>query len=350
MIEIGGSKPGSPVLERLKTLYKEADLQILANLIASVPALLLLLPFAGNHFLQGRFLLGLLAVSVVLVLAINAYLILTQRFSQSLVFFGLMPLIAFFILFSLRLQGPIGALWTYPAVMVCYILLPRRQAYVANLLLLTVALSQSTLVFQNALALRFVVTLLAVSAFAALFTHVIGLQQARLENLASTDPLTGVRNRSLLELALDQTIFRCQRNKSSAALLVMDLDYFKKVNDRHGHDVGDRVLREVGALLRRRLRRVDNAYRLGGDEFLILLEDSDEKGAMKVAEELRTSLLKLVSDAIPAISTSIGVTAWREGENWQSWVKRGDQNLYRAKAAGRNQVLGDPETATADYS
>lgn len=334
------------MVERLKTLYKDADLQILANLAASIPALLLLLPFAANHYLQGRFLLGLLTTLVVLVLAINALLILRYRFNQQLVFFGLIPLIVLFIFFSLRQQGAIGALWTYPAVLACYVLLPRRQAYLANLFLLAVALSQSTLVFQDAQALRFVVTLAAVSAFAALLVHVIGLQQARLENLASTDSLTGVRNRSLLELSLDQTIFRCQRNKTPAALLILDLDYFKKVNDRYGHDVGDLVLRDVGGLLRRRLRRVDNAYRLGGDEFLVLLEDSDETGAMKVAEELRSSLLKLVSDSTPAISTSIGVTTWREGEDWQSWVKRGDQNLYRAKAAGRNRVLGDPETGT----
>jgi diguanylate cyclase (GGDEF)-like protein len=155
----------------------------------------------------------------------------------------------------------------------------------------------------------------------------------QLRHLASHDPLTGVRNRRGLTDLLGK--------HRDAALLVCDLDHFKRVNDRYGHEVGDRVLARFGALLRDLAREDDVPMRLGGEEFCLLLPGTDRAGALKAAERLRAETARRMQDLIPeAITVSIGVATNTHGIlDGQRLLAHADRGLYAAKQAGRDRTV-----------
>ncbi len=133
--------------------------------------------------------------------------------------------------------------------------------------------------------------------------------EEHLRHLADHDPLTGLRNRRLFEHDLKLQLGRCQRYAEQAALLVIDLDGFKQVNDRHGHKVGDDALKAVARTLTRRLRATDLVARLGGDEFAVLLPHMDEQGAEIVAQDLMRVIEACAVDAgdtIVRLAGSVG--------------------------------------------
>jgi len=310
-----------------------------ATLGVAVAALFLLTPFSVNNFIQGRYVLGAGSLAIVAILAANAWSIRRMRDYSSLTLLALVPAVLFFLVLSLRSQGIVGALWCYPAVISFYFMLPERKAWVANVALLVVAVPQAWVVLETPLAARVAATLLAVSVFSAIFVRVIIDQQLKLQALASTDPLTGLSNRTLLRATLEQAIQQNGRTSTPMTLLALDLDRFKAINDTLGHDAGDTVLRRVGELLQRRMRRVDKVFRLGGEEFLALLYGTDAENGQQVAEELRGAVASL--DLLPnkPVTVSIGVATLQPGEDWTSWMKRSDDNLYRAKADGRDRVV-----------
>jgi len=124
-------------------------------------------------------------------------------------------------------------------------------------------------------------------------------------------------------------------------LILLDVDHFKKVNDRYGHDVGDLVLKRVAKILQRHTREVDITARLGGEEFLILLPQTDRKGGRNLAERIRKSVKKeeiLTPTQIVKVTVSCGVATFKEGDNTDTLLKRADQALYRAKEKGRDRV------------
>lgn len=159
---------------------------------------------------------------------------------------------------------------------------------------------------------------------------------------AQTDPLTGLSNRRALEDLIEVSVSRFQRFGEPAALLFIDIDHFKHVNDTFGHAVGDVVLQRVGAALRERLRRGDLLARYGGEEFVALLPDTSLDSGVILAESLRSRIERLdlsgLSDGIP-ICVSIGVSAVAPGRlDAESLLAAADQAMYEAKRRGRNQV------------
>ena len=125
------------------------------------------------------------------------------------------------------------------------------------------------------------------------------------------------------------------------AILVVDIDFFKKVNDTHGHDVGDLVIRGLAEILKRQKRTTDVVARFGGEEFVVLCEQTDEKGAMLLAERIREELGKTVfrtSSTALSVSCSIGVSTFPEaGASWDALFKAADDALYVSKRSGRNR-------------
>ena len=154
----------------------------------------------------------------------------------------------------------------------------------------------------------------------------------QLHHLASHDPLTGVRNRrGLTDLLAEH---------EDAALLVCDLDHFKRVNDRYGHEVGDRVLARFGALLRELSRDRDVPMRLGGEEFCIVLPDTDREGALRAAERLRAETARRMADLIPEpITVSIGVACHEGTLDPDRLLTAADRRLYAAKQSGRDRSV-----------
>lgn len=162
----------------------------------------------------------------------------------------------------------------------------------------------------------------------------------RIEKLARTDPLTGLPNRRVLAETLAREMELARRTGRPLAVVMIDLDHFKRVNDRWGHDAGDRLLVAVGGLLGARLRQTDLAARLGGEEFALLLPDTDGPGAAGLAEALRQRLAQHRDHGLPEGQTaSFGVAAFEGGpEGPDGLMRRADQALYAAKARGRNCV------------
>ena len=164
------------------------------------------------------------------------------------------------------------------------------------------------------------------------------LQQSQLALSASIDGLTGLWNRARIDQFFAEEIARAQRYGTPFSVILIDIDHFKSVNDTHGHAVGDTVLRQFAALLRRNVRAVDKVGRLGGEEFLIILPDADSEQARAAARTLQQRLEDFAFDTVQRKTASFGVAQFREGDDLPSMLERVDRALYKAKADGRNRI------------
>jgi diguanylate cyclase (GGDEF)-like protein len=178
---------------------------------------------------------------------------------------------------------------------------------------------------------------------AAMEAHV-QTRSRELESQANTDPLTGLGNLRALQRQLALLLDVHKRYQHPFAVLLMDIDGLKRINDSYGHQAGDRILMQVAMSLRRSIRSVDTAARIGGDEFCVLLPEQDLKSAAKLAARLATAIEEEVAaPGEPNISVSIGVAASPEhGDEAEALIDTADRAMYRAKAAGEGIALGDP--------
>lgn len=155
--------------------------------------------------------------------------------------------------------------------------------------------------------------------------------------LATRDKLTGAFNRHKWDEQLRMQLSLAERG-SSFSIALLDVDYFKKVNDQFGHQTGDKVLQTLTEHLTRRLRKTDSLYRLGGEEFVILLPQQTAEAACQLAEQLRQYIASLEETDLPAFTISFGVTEYCQQDDEDSILTRADKALYQAKAMGRNRV------------
>ena len=157
---------------------------------------------------------------------------------------------------------------------------------------------------------------------------------------ARTDPLTGLPNRRAFDDELTRRLAEWKRKGALFCMLLVDVDHFKELNDRHGHPAGDQVLRQLAEILLTALREMDLAARIGGEEFAVLLPSTNLPDAMRVAQRLRAAVadapLEVSPDQTVKLTISIGLTAVRPGDHPLLLLRRADQALYAAKRAGRN--------------
>src|SRR3989475_9301984 len=265
-----------------------------------------LLPFSVNAFVQENYGLGVGILCAVLVLGIDAFAIYLKKSPPIPLILLLVPIVAGTAI-SLKTQGFVSALVYH------YI--------------------------DRAFTIRFFATLTLTIIFANIVLSIIVDLHRRLLDQAVVDPLTGVFNRRHMERSLSDAIERLRRNSPPTSLLLMDVDGFKSINDQFGHAKGDSVLKEIVSLIAKRSRKLDLLFRIGGEEFMLLLPDTQEAAAALVAEELRASTAesRLLEDL--QVTLSIGVAELRRGESPDSWMKHADDALYAAKKAGRNRVV-----------
>ena len=177
----------------------------------------------------------------------------------------------------------------------------------------------------------------------------MGRLVTQLTDAARTDPLTGLLNRRALEDLFEHELERSRRGDRAMAVIVGDLDGFKAVNDRQGHHAGDLALRKLAEELDRWKRRIDRAARVGGEEFALLLPETDERGAFLVAERLRRATQRTFADEPVPITISFGVAAYPDhGNDAEVLLRNADQALYAAKDMGKDRtVIYSPEVARA---
>jgi len=165
--------------------------------------------------------------------------------------------------------------------------------------------------------------------------------------MAITDQLTGLHNRRYMARHLDNLLAQSRKSGKPLAYVMMDIDFFKLVNDTHGHDIGDEVLREFSRRISANIRGIDLACRFGGEEFVVVMPDTDVAYAYSVAERLRKSIETTPIEISRApgklsITISIGIAAAiSESDSAEDLLHRADQALYRAKKTGRNRVVAD---------
>lgn len=341
--------PNAPQTRRNQDIlefYRERIMFLLA-----VAILIFISPFAVLNFIQGHIFLGIAITGVVVTFLIDGLAIHFKRRPPIDFIYLLIPTVAA-IGITLASEPLHGALWCYPGVLLCYFVLPRRWAIAASLGLLAVAAPMVMWSLDQDIALRFVVSLALTIVVIYIITDVIRELQEELLSQAITDPLTGAYNRRQMEFALDEAIERHKRTNAPASVLLIDIDHFKKVNDDLGHDAGDRVLKALVLLIKNRSRKLDRLFRMGGEEFLLLLPDTPAAAAMVQAENLRVRIAEGNLLKNRPVTVSIGVADIQRDLTQEGWVKIADNALYKAKEAGRNRVLrsdaNDPAAPAAD--
>ena len=305
--------------------------------ILSMLAPVLLLPFSVNHLLAGRPLLGSMILAAQLVMATNAWGMRGGK-SAPVPFWLLVLGFILAVCESIVRLGLEGALWAFPVALISHSLLHRRVALLFSLALLVVS---CVLVWQQlgtTVALRFGATLAMTLIMTNVALNVLAQLQRALVQQTLTDPLTGAYNRRHLAQQLDQLARPGAEVYCMNALLAIDIDHFKAINDRHGHAMGDTVLVACVQTLAARKRQSDMLFRTGGEEFVLLLPRTSAQDAQRVAESLRARIAE--SDLLPGhpVTVSIGVGVQQPQYSADDWLNAADRALYCAKNNGRNRV------------
>jgi len=304
----------------------------------AVVAAIFLLPFAVNDFVQGRYVLGATLLLAFLILSIDAIALYLSRKPPIPFVLLILPAIGGVAL-SLKTHGFYGALWSYPAVLLFHFTMRRLQANFCSVLQL-LAVSLLVLHYVDAdIAVRFFVTLTLTIILINIALNIIDDLHDRLIEQTILDPLTGAFNRRHMESCLGHAVERSRRTGAPASLLLIDIDHFKRINDELGHAAGDRVLKSIVDIVKHRARRLDLLFRIGGEEFLLMLPDTQEAQAAKVADDIRAAVA--ASAVLPewGVTVSIGISELHAGESADLWLKHADDALYVAKNAGRDRAV-----------
>jgi len=193
----------------------------------------------------------------------------------------------------------------------------------------------------------------AVSGVSFRLASKLARQNKRLDELGRTDGLTGLANRRQCFALAETELARHYRTGRPAALLIMDIDHFKDINDRYGHPMGDEVLCSVAGILRRCCRETDTPTRYGGDEFLVMLPETDLRGAEEAARRIRGELETLRFENAPDLRCTVSLGAAEAGRditNVDVWIRQADGALYRAKEAGRDRFVAAAPRAQPDQA
>ncbi len=164
-------------------------------------------------------------------------------------------------------------------------------------------------------------------------------ENRRLKKHCRIDPLTGINNRLFMEEYLTEELNRSDRYNSSFSLIIIDIDHFKSINDTYGHQAGDTVIRKIASILKNNIRKCDQAFRYGGEEFLIALPETDLAGAEKTADKIRKIVERELFDGVDrTVTVSMGISEKGDDNDVATLINVADKALYEAKRGGRNQV------------
>ncbi|MCA1714691.1 MAG: GGDEF domain-containing protein [Gammaproteobacteria bacterium] len=163
-------------------------------------------------------------------------------------------------------------------------------------------------------------------------------------------PLTGAYNRRAMETELEVAVELQRRERRVYGLAVIDLDHFKRINDRHGHAAGDQVLIDFVRLVRAGTRKIDRLFRYGGEEFVLLLPGADAAALHTILENLRMRIGQALQSRGEVITVSVGAAALQPDEHWEAWLARADAALYQAKEQGRNRSVVADAAAVQDFA
>jgi len=332
----------STTWQRLRTDFRFAVVTLF-----SIVAIVGILPFSIYRFASGNSIAG--AVDLAMVLSILGGVVYAWR-GGDVARVGLLMVMACTagcVTIGV-LTGLPGLLWTYPVLLANYLLVTPGRALVMSIIAVGLSVLLDRGLHAGMEMTTYATTASVVSVFSYIFARRTERQRVRLQALATRDPLTGAYNRRAMDHELALAIEAHRRHGTPFALVLLDLDKFKRINDLQGHEAGDTVLVEFTRLLQRHFRKLDRIYRLGGEEFVVLLSGAEAQSLATVCESLRARVERDLRHGDAAITTSAGVAALRKDETPAQWLARADAALYRAKGAGRNRVEVDASRVEVD--
>jgi len=301
-------------------------------------AALLLLPFVASNIVLGRLALAAVVAAAVAMLLLNVWFM--QRLGRPPLPWAITAVgLCGTVCVAIALNGLNSLPWVYPMLFVTYFVVERRWAHPISLALLGVV---SILLLANfgARVMAPVTAALLLTIFMInVVLNVLTEQQRALVEQAITDPLTGAFNRRHLQSQLEAVVSGADLVDRTHAIIAIDVDHFKSINDLHGHACGDEVLRRLVAVIERRKRRSDLLFRTGGEEFALLLPDTTIEEAKHLADALRALVEGADLLAGHTVTVSIGVSVQSPGQPAELGFQRADQALYEAKRTGRNRVV-----------
>ena len=315
------------------------DFQLAVMTLLGMIALLGITPFTTLRAINGQwyaFTTDLLIQAGILGSVLHAWLTGdTHNPSLFLTYFiGAMVIVAIFIL------GTAAEYWLYPTIVASFFLVHRRHALAIALLGVAILLLSGIVHMPATETASYFITIIVCALLSYAFAYRTAVQRDQLETLASRDALTGTYNRRTMLDELERAHKSFAREQSPCGILLLDLDHFKRINDRYGHQAGDQVLLDLARLLERTVRISDRVFRFGGEEFLILVQKTSYEGILSLAEKLRNAVeLKIHDPDGNSITASIGGALLRPNESVDDWFNRADKTLYAAKDAGRNKVI-----------
>ncbi len=242
---------------------------------------------------------------------------------------------------AVHLAGHLALPWMYPMFVANFFLVHRHHVIIVSVIYLAVLLVEGSAFLSWLMGASFAATALLVCCYTYIFAYRSELQRRQLENLASRDTLTGSFNRRTFQQELLRAHQAFTREQTIYGLLVIDIDYFKQVNDTWGHDVGDEMLVRLAHLVERSVRKTDRFFRFGGEEFVLLVYSTHPDALNAMANNICCQVEKELSYKSKTLTVSIGGALLRPTEGPDAWFARADAALYRAKHQGRNQAVID---------
>ncbi len=317
----------------MRKLTVEAYLPLALSSVAVVGVL----PFAVIRVLNGDWMMAVVDGLIVAGFAFLGFSVLRpRRVRFASVAIAILCVVG--VITTVYIRGEAQIFWAYPALLaVFYLVKPGEAVVIATATI--IALVPVLVPVMEAIRLTTVfVTLIATCAFAYAFAYLTRGQRDQLLVLARKDPLTGVGNRRALDEKLNEVCAAQTRVTVPSSLIILDIDNFKEFNDEFGHAAGDQILVRLTEIIDLRIRVTDSLYRIGGEEFVVVLEGQDKEKARRLAEQLRT--LVEANELAPSgsVTISLGVAELAAGESPAQWLKRADVALYESKRAGRNQT------------
>lgn len=320
---------------RLRDNFRLASLALFG-----IIALFFLGPFAVYRLLIGDSLIAFIEFLLLATLAVNV--IWAWRRNDAMIPASVVAVTVTIAAGTLiALLGDVAIYWAYVALVINLVLTQRHFALALNIALVAFIALQGT-PFASVVHLNaFIATATLVSIYVFLFATQTERQRRRLKLQAEHDPLTGIGNRRMLETTLPEIMTRTGHKPLPHSMALLDLDRFKQINDDFGHAAGDRVLQEMASILEQSTRSQDRIFRIGGEEFLLLMPETTLAGAHVVAEKIRDRTASSLNSPGGIVTVSIGIAEIDPDDgDWKAWLERADQALYLAKKNGRNCVEG----------
>jgi len=337
-------------LEQSRSGLRDGDRRSIMRLLFTVTGSALVI-FACLQFMNGPLWLPVFELAASTVLFFGFFRLRNTVNLQQWVYVYLVSLFSFFLVIMLLPQASVTAVvWVLIIPVLAYLLLGKRE----GLILSVPFLIAGGVIFYGYLGdvgnpgvLIDLLNMVLCAVLMLVFIHLYEVRREEAENrlvaMAQTDTMTGLANRSCFQSTLSRTIAECERSGTGFALVIMDIDHFKLVNDTLGHDVGDHVLRHIGGCLTERLRATDSVGRLGGEEFGLILRDVKPAAAFELVDELRKRIAQCelaYGEATIRITASFGIAQWPDhGRQADELFRAADRCLYRSKRTGRNRIV-----------